>query len=54
MRTVFTHGFMYTVSCNPNALFYIAANKILSGKERKQHDTEAIGRKNVIVFYEAA
>ena len=43
MKTVFKKGFMYKLS---GKLFYIAENKTLAGKEDRQYEGEAVGRKD--------
>ena len=52
MRTVLKKGFMYKFTSRPTALFYIAENKILAGKEDRTYSGEALGRKLAIVFFE--
>ena len=43
---------MYKVSCRPDTILYIAENKRLAGREHREHEDEALGRKMAIVFYE--
>ena len=52
MRTVLKKGFMYKFTSRPTAIFYIAENKILAGKEDRTYNGEAMGRKLAIVFFE--
>ena len=52
IRAVFVKGHMYKISCNPSAILYIAENKTLAGREQREHDEEALGRKMAVVFYE--
>ena len=51
MKSVFKKGFMYKLS---GKLFYIAENKTLAGKEDRQYEGEAVGRKMAIIFFETA
>ena len=43
---------MYTVSCKPSVVLYIAENKTLAGREHRKHEGEAEGRKMAVVFFE--
>ena len=52
MKSVFKKGFMYTLSCNPAVILYIADNKTLAGKEDRTYEGEALGRKLTVVFFE--
>ena len=52
MRAVLVKGRMYKVSCKPDAIVYIAENKTLAGREHRDHEEEALGRKMAVVFYE--
>ena len=45
---------MYKLSSSPSAVFYIAENKTLAGKEDRAYEGEALGRKLAIVFFEDA
>ena len=51
MKSVFKKGYMYAVSCKPEALVYVAESKTLPGAEVRLHEGEASGRKLVVVFY---
>ena len=52
MKSVFTKGFMYRLSCKPSVILYIAENKTLAGKEDRSYEGEALGRKMAVVFFE--
>ena len=54
LRLVFEAGHVFTVSLCPSSFLYIAANKIVAGKERRPEDAEPVGRKLAIVFFERA
>ena len=54
MKSVFQKGHMYTISCRPSVILYIAENKTLAGKEDRTHEGEALGRKIAMVFFEEA
>ena len=43
IKSVFKKGFMYTLSCNPAAILYIAENKTLPGQEDRTYEGEAHG-----------
>lgn len=52
IRAVFKKGYMYKVSCKPSVILYIAENKTLAGKEDRNYEGEALGRKMAVVFFE--
>jgi len=52
LKSVYKRGFMYRLSSSPSAVFYIAENKTLAGKEDKTYEGEALGRKLAIVLFE--
>ena len=52
IKSVFQKGYMYKVSCKLAALFYIADNKTLAGREDRAYEGEAQGRKLAVVFFE--
>ena len=52
IRACFKKGYMYTLSCAPSSLLYIADNKTLAGKEGRAYEEEAVGRKMAVVFFE--
>ena len=54
LRSILKKGFWYRLSCSPSVTFYVSENKTLAGKEERQHEGEASGRKLAVVFFEAA
>ena len=52
IKSVFKKGFMYTLSCKPASILYIAENKTLPGQEDRTYEGEALGRKLAVVFFE--
>ena len=54
MKSVFQKGMMYTLSCSPSSILYVAENKTLAGKEDRTYEGEASGRRVAIVFFEDA
>lgn len=54
MRSIFRRGFWYKLSCSPSSPFYISENKSLAGKEDRNYDGEAYGRKLAVTFFEEA
>jgi hypothetical protein len=51
IKTLFVRGLWYKVL---NTLFYINENKTLAGKEEKNNEGEAFGRKLALTFFEDA
>ena len=43
---------MYKLFCNPDVILYVADNKTLGGKEDRNYEGEALGRKLTVVFCE--
>ena len=54
VKSIFKRGFMYTLSCRPSTFLYVSENKTLGGKEERNYEGEASGRKLVVSFFEAA
>ena len=54
VKSVFVKGFMYRLSCNPSVVIYIAESKTLAGKEDREYEGEALGRKMAVTFFEDA
>ena len=52
IKAVFKKGWMYKVSCKPSVILYIAENKTLGGREDRNYEGEAMGRKIAVVFFE--
>ena len=52
IKSVFQKGRMHNMSCNPSVILYIAENKTLAGKEDRNYEEEALGRKMAVVFFE--
>ena len=52
IKTVLKKGFMYKLSISPSSIFYISENKTLAGKEDRNYEGEAMGRKLAVVFFE--
>ena len=44
---------MYTISCEPSVILYVAENKTLAGREDRVYEGEAQGRKLALVLFEA-
>ena len=53
IKSVFTKGYMYKVSCNPSIALHVAENKTLAGREERAYEGEALGRKVAFVMFEA-
>ena len=43
---------MYKLSISPSTIFFISENKTLAGKEDRNYEGEALGRKLAVVFFE--
>ena len=54
LKSVFKRGFWYKLSSWPSVFFYVSENKTLAGKEDKNNEGEAYGRKMALAFFEAA
>ena len=54
LRSVFKRGFWYRLPCCPSVTLYVSENKTLAGKEDKNVEGEAAGRKLAVTFYEDA
>ena len=54
MRSVLKKGFMYKLSSRPSAVFYIAENKALAGKEDRTYMGMGPGRKLASVLVEGS
>ena len=54
MKSIFKPGFMYKFSCAPDVLVYIAESKTLAGKEVRDYEGEALGRKLSVSFFQGA
>ena len=54
VKTVFKKGFMYKLSLCPSVIIYVSENKTLAGREDREYEGEASGRKVAFVFFEAA
>ena len=52
MKSVLQKGFMYKISQKPDTILYVSENKTLAGKEDRNLEGEAIGRKLVVTFFE--
>ena len=52
VKSIFRKGFMYRLSCRPTVILYIAENKTLAGREDRNYEGEALGRKMAVVFFE--
>ena len=52
MKSVFHKRFVFRLSHNRFAIFYIVENKILAGKENRTYEGEAAGRKMGIVLFD--
>ena len=51
-RACFKKGYMYTLSCSPSSILYVADNKTLAGREDRTYEGEALGKKLAVVFFE--
>ena len=52
MKSVFKKGYWYALGTS--LLFYVSENKSLAGKEDRNYDGEAFGRKLAVTFFERA
>lgn len=54
VKSIFKKGFWYKFPLWPSVCFYISENKTLAGKEDKNYEGEAFGRKLAVSFFEKA
>ena len=54
LQSVFKKGFVYKLSSNPSAVFYMSENKTLAGKYDRTYEGSTLGRKLAIVLFEDA
>ena len=52
IKAVLVKDFMYRLSISPSTILYISENKTLAGKEDRNYEGEAMGRKLAVVFFE--
>ncbi len=52
VKTLFVRGFWYKLSCSSSVVFYVSENKTLAGKEDRNTEGEAFGRKLALTFFE--
>jgi hypothetical protein len=54
IKTLFIRGYWYRLSCSPSAILYVSESKTLAGKEERNYEGEAFGRKLAVTFFEDA